>query len=83
MKATPSMLNETKINALQKIHAEFKDILKHEKCRSCSCLYADVLNSILAKIRTYRNGETDHRLVAIENDFERWVKEADFLKMHG
>jgi predicted component of viral defense system (DUF524 family) len=42
-----------------------------------------VLNSILAKIRAYRNSETDHRLVAIENDFERWVKDADFLKMHG
>jgi hypothetical protein len=83
MKAPPSMVNETKINALQKIHAEFEDILKHAKCRSCSCFYADVLNSILAKIKTYRKGETDPRLAVIENDFERWVKDADLLKMHG
>ena len=83
MKATSSMANETKINAFQKIHAEFEDILKHEKCRSCSCFYADVLNSILVKLKIFRDGESDHRLAAIENDLERWVKDADLLKMHG
>ncbi|MGD8243552.1 MAG: hypothetical protein PVG19_01010 [Desulfobacterales bacterium] len=83
MKATASMLRETKINALQKIHAEFRDILKHEKCRSCSCFYADVLNRILEKLKTYRKGEADHRLAIIENDFRRWSQEADILKVHG
>jgi hypothetical protein len=83
MKATPSMASEIKINAFQKIHAEFKDILSHGKCRSCSCFYADVLNSILVKLKTYRKDESDHRLITIEKDFERWVKDADDLKMHG
>jgi hypothetical protein len=83
MSAASSMASETKINAFQKIHVEFKDILKHEKCRSCSCFYADVLNIILEKIKTYRNSNSDHRLVAIENDFERWVNDADILNMHG
>lgn len=83
MNAASSMVTETKIKAFQKIHAEFKDILKHEKCRTCSCFYADVLNIILEKIKTLRKNESDHRLVPIENDFERWVKDADSLNMHG
>jgi hypothetical protein len=83
MKAAPYKDNERKINAFQKIHTEFKDILKHEKCRSCSCFYTDVLNTILAKLKAHRNIEADHRLATIENDFERWAKEADILKMHG
>lgn len=83
MEADSSMVNEAKINAVEKIHAEFKAILKHEKCRTCSCFYADVLNIVLEKINTFRKGNPDLRLVGIENDFERWVKEADFFKMHG
>ena len=83
MRTASSILSETKINAFQKIHAEFKEILQKEKCRSCSCFYADLLNSILGKLKTYRQGKPDHRLVVIEDDLERWVKEADLLKMHG
>jgi hypothetical protein len=83
MKSTAPMLVETQINAFQKIHAEFKDILQKEKCRSCACLYMDVLNNILGKLKTYRQCERDHRLVAIESDFERWAQDADYLKMHG
>lgn len=69
--------------AFKKIHADFKDILKHEKCRTCSCFYGDVLNSIYDKIKRFREIESDHKLVEIENDFERWIKEADLLKAHG
>ena len=52
MNAAPSIVTETKIDAFQKIHAAFKDILKHEKCRTCSCLHADVLKIILEKIKS-------------------------------
>ena len=83
MNAASSTAIETRIDAFQKIHAEFKAILKYEKCRTCSCLHADVLNLLLEKIRTFRNGVSDHRLVAIETDFERWVNDADMVKMHG
>ena len=83
MDAASSMVNETKINAFEKIHAELEDVLKHEKCRTCSCFHADVLNIILAKIKAFRKSNPDLRLIGIETDFERWVKEADFLKMHG
>jgi hypothetical protein len=83
MNAAPYMASEIRINAFQKLHAEFKDILTHGKCRSCSCFYADVLNRILVKLKTHRKDESDPRLVAIEKDFERWVEDADDLKMHG
>ena len=83
MKTTSSLRNEQKIRAVKEIHAEFIDILKHEKCRSCSCLYGDVLKSVFEKIKKFRKTESDYSLVNIENDFERWIREADLLKMHG
>ena len=83
MKADSFIASERKINAFQKIHAEFKDILQKEKCRSCSCFYTDVLNIVLGKIKTFRKGDADRRIAKIENDFERWAKDADLLKMHG
>jgi len=83
MKVTASLRNEQKIKAIKTIHAEFQDILKHEKCRTCSCFYGDVLTGIYEKIKRFRKIESDHSLADIENDFERWIKEADFLNMHG
>ena len=76
-------LNAQKIMAFKKIHADFQDIMKHEKCRTCSCFYGDVLNSIYDKIKKFREIESDHNLVEIGNDFECWLKEADPLKAHG
>lgn len=83
MNNTASSRNTQKLSAFKKIHEDFKEILKYEKCRTCSCFYGDVLNSIYEKIKRFRAIESDHRLVEIENDFERWIKEADFLNMHG
>jgi hypothetical protein len=83
MRTTASSRNAQKITAFKKLHAEFKDILKYEKCRLCSCFYGDVLNSVCEKVKRFRKTEFDHSLVEIENDFERWIKEADFLNMHG
>ena len=83
MKTTSSLRKAQKIRAVKEIHAEFIDILQHEKCRSCSCLYGDVLSSVFEKIKKFRKSESDYSLVKIENDFERWIREADLLKMHG
>jgi 23S rRNA U2552 (ribose-2'-O)-methylase RlmE/FtsJ len=83
MKNAASSHHAQKIMAFKRIHTDFKAILKHEKCRTCSCFYGDVLNSIYEKIRGFRKIESDHRLAEIENDFERWIKEANFLKVHG
>jgi len=83
MKATELLKNEQKIQAIKNIHAEFKDILKHEKCRTCSCFYGDVLHSTFEKIRNFRKTKPNDSLIKIENDFERWITEAGLLKMHG
>ena len=83
MKNIASSHHAQKITAFKRIHTDFKEILKHENCRTCSCFYGDVLSSIYEKIRGFRKIESDQRLVEIENDFERWIKEADFLKVHG
>jgi hypothetical protein len=83
MKSSQSSITEQKLTAVAQIYAELRDILKNEKCRSCSCFFADVLNSTLDKIRIFRKATSDKRLTAIENDFEHWIKDADFLKMHG
>jgi hypothetical protein len=83
MKATESLRNKQKIKAIKTIHAEFKDILKHEKCRTCSCFYGDVLNTTFEKIKHFGTTRADYGLSEIEKDFENWIKEAGFLKMHG
>jgi hypothetical protein len=83
MKNTASLRNSQKITAFKRIHTDFKEILKQEKCRTCSCFYGDVLTGIYEKIKRFRKIESDHSLAEIENDFERWIKEADFLNLHG
>ena len=83
MTATATLRNEQKIKAIKTIHAEFQDILKHEKCRSCSCFYGDVLNSTFEKIKRFRTTIADYTLTKIEKDFEHWIKEAGLLKLHG
>ena len=83
MNNTASLRNAQKITAFKRIHTDFKEILKHEKCRTCSCFYGDVLTSIYEKIKRFRKAESYQSLAEIENDFGRWIKEADFLNMHG
>jgi len=83
MEQTDSSRYAQKIAAFQEIHQDFKSILKREKCRTCSCFYGDVLNSVYERIKRFRATESDHRLADIENDFARWIREAAFLKMHG
>lgn len=83
MNATASLRNEQKIKAIKTIHTEFQEILKHEKCRTCSCFYGDVLTSIYERIKRFRKIESDHSIAEIENDFKLWTKGADFLNLHG
>ena len=83
MNNTASLRNAQKITAFKRIHTDFKEILKHEKCRTCSCFYGDVLTGIYEKIKRFRKIESDLSLADIENDFECWIEEANFLNMHG
>jgi hypothetical protein len=75
--------HQQKIAAFEKIHADFKEILKHEKCRSCSCFYGDILNSVYEKIKRFQEIEPDQQSAEMKDDFERWSREADFLNTHG
>lgn len=83
MEHADSSRDARKLAAIKKIHTDFKAILKHEKCRTCACFYGDVLNGVYERIKKFRKVESDQRLVQIENDFERWIGEAAFHKMHG
>ena len=74
---------ELKISAFKKIHADFKDIMKHEKCRTCACFYGDVLNGVYEKIKSFRQAEFDQGLLEVKQDFEHWLRDANFLKTHG
>jgi len=83
MQSTGNTRNLPKIDAVREIHAAFEAVLKNDKCRSCACLYRDVLGDVAEKIRAFRESENEKRVVPIEKDFDRWIKEADVLNMHG
>lgn len=83
MKIAESSHNAQKIIAFKKFYADLKDIISHEKCRTCSCFYGDVLNNVYEKIKKFQEIESDQNLVQIGNDFDRWIKEAELLKAHG
>ena len=72
-----------KIEAFRKIHQAFQDIRNHEKCRTCSCFYADVLNKVYDRIKNFLETGTDPEVAQIEHDFGQWLAEADPFKMHG
>lgn len=83
MQSTGNTRNSLKLDAVMEIHAAFEAVLKNDKCRSCACLYRDVLGDVSEKIRAFGESENDNRLVPVQKDFERWIKEADVLNMHG
>lgn len=83
MQSTDNTRISPKLDAVREIHAAFEAVLKNDKCRSCACLYRDVLGDVAEKIRAFGESENDNRLAPIEKDFDRWIKEADVLNMHG
>ena len=54
MNSSGVALKEQKIAAFQKIHGDFKKIMKKERCRTCSCFYLDVLSHVYEKIRRFQ-----------------------------
>jgi hypothetical protein len=65
-----SLIGE-KIAAFQKIHGDFKEIMKKERCRTCSCFYSDVLGQVYEKIKTFQEINSDRTVKKIQNDFEK------------
>ena len=76
-------VREEKYLAIKKVHQDFLAIMKLDRCRTCACLNADMLASILETISAFRKGENTNRLVEVESGFENWLKEAEELDLHG
>lgn len=74
---------EQKYLAFKKIHKDFSNIMKVNRCRTCACLYLDMMGAIYEKIRSFRKTDKEDKLLYIEKDFERWLKEAAELDLHG
>jgi hypothetical protein len=83
MNITGVALKGQKIAAFQKIHGDFKEIMKNERCRTCSCFYSDVLSHVYEKIRRFQEINSDLKVKTIQNDFENWLKASSPLNMHG
>ena len=74
---------EQKVLAFKQIHGALKDIITHDKCRTCTCFHSDVLAKVQDALKRFNESEPEHRLPDIEADFECWTKEVDLLKAHG
>jgi hypothetical protein len=72
-----------KIAAFRKIHADLKEILKHDKCRACTCFHGDVLGKVQETLKRFNENEPAHKLEDVEADFDKWAKDVDLLKAHG
>ena len=83
MNTSGATLKEQKIAAFQKIHGDFREIMKKERCRACSCFYGDVLSQVYEKIRSFQEVNSDLTVKKIQNDFEKWLKASGPLNMHG
>lgn len=76
-------VSEKKYSAFKKVHQDFESIIKLDQCRSCTCLYSDMMGSILEAIRSFRKSEDGKNLAYVEKDFEKWLREAKELNLHG
>ncbi len=73
---------DEKITAIEKVHREFSKIMQLERCRTCSCLYTDMMASILDTIRDISSMENDNRLTAARKDFSKWIEDAGNTDLH-
>ena len=78
-----SQVLKEKILAFEKVHAALKDVVKHDKCRLCSCFHADVLEKVYQTLQCFNDSVPEHRLDEIQADFENWARDLDQLKLHG
>jgi hypothetical protein len=76
-------VSEEKYSAFKKVHRDFENILKLDQCRSCTCLYSDMMGLILEAIKSFRRSGDRNNLAYVEKDFEKWLKEAKELNLHG
>ena len=74
---------ERKIAAFRKIHTDLKEILKQDRCRTCTCFHGDLLAKVQDTLKRFNESEPAHKLEDVEADFDRWVQDIDLLKAHG
>jgi hypothetical protein len=76
-------LLDEKIKAINKVHREFVKIMQYERCRTCSCLYADIMASILDTIRDVGRSKKDgSRLITASRDFSKWIEDMGSFALH-
>ena len=74
---------DEKITAIEKVQREFSKIMQLERCRTCSCLYTDMMASILDTIQDINSSmENDNRLTAARKDFSKWIEDASNTDLH-
>lgn len=81
--AMDSLVLKEKILAFEKVHAALKDVVKHDKCRLCSCFHADVLEKVYLTLKCFNDIVPEHRLDEIQADFENWARDLHQFKLHG
>jgi len=74
---------QQKLSAFKKIHADFSDIIKHDKCRYCTCFHGDVLDKVHDALKRFNESLPEYSLKGIQDDFESWMKDLDLTKRHG
>ena len=76
-------LLDEKIKAINKVHRDFVNIMQHERCRTCSCLYTDMMTSILDTIREVGRGiKDDSNLITASRDFSKWIEDMGSIALH-
>lgn len=75
-------INKEKYLAFKKIHEDFSNILKNDRCRTCACFYLDILAPVVEAIRVFRENENEKKLLSVEKDFKRWLKEGTEFNLH-
>ena len=74
---------QQKVLAFKNIHADFSDIIKHDRCRYCSCFHGDVLDRVCDTLKRFNENHPEHSLDAIQANFENWREDLDRFKLHG
>jgi hypothetical protein len=74
---------DEKIKVINKVHGEFLKIMQHERCRTCSCLYKDIMTSILDTIQDIsRSIKDDSKLITASRDFSKWIEDMGSIDLH-
>ncbi|MCB2183047.1 MAG: hypothetical protein KQH63_13515 [Desulfobulbaceae bacterium] len=75
-------LRQEKRQIFREVHHEFAEILQKEKCRTCSCLFEDMMSKILHELQEFRQSWNDSSLLNVEEDFIDWLRIPNSVTLH-